>query len=88
MLTIKVFGPGCPNCRKVEEAAKAALGTVRQRHPKVEAAIEKVKDPLQIMEHGVLKTPGLAINERLLCQGRIPRVEEVEAWILEALSRA
>ena len=79
MLSIKVFGPGCANCRKLEEiAAKALIETGMQ------GEIRKVTDVQQIIAAGVFKTPGLSINERLVSTGRIPAPESVAAWIREA----
>jgi len=76
MLTIKVLGPGCANCRKLEEIARAAAVSAG-----VEAQIVKVTDMQQIVGYGVLKTPGLVINEKLVCTGRIPGPESVKEWI-------
>jgi len=85
MLRVKIFGPGCPNCNRVEATAMAVLEELAQDKPDLEATIEKVQDPMQIVEHGVMVTPGLAVNEKLVCAGGIPSAEEVRAWMLEAL---
>ncbi len=79
MLTIKVYGPGCANCRKVEEIANAALAKAG-----VAGTVVKVKDVGEIVDAGVLKTPGLSIDGKLVCSGRIPALESVEGWIREA----
>jgi small redox-active disulfide protein 2 len=79
MLTIKVYGPGCANCRKVEEIANAALAKAG-----VPGTVEKVKDVNEIVAAGVLKTPGLSIDGKLVSSGRIPAPESVEGWIREA----
>jgi len=79
MLNIKVLGPGCANCRKVEEIAREAVARLG-----VEAEFEKVKDAQAILAYEVLKTPGLVINEKLVSSGRIPAVESVVGWIREA----
>jgi small redox-active disulfide protein 2 len=83
MLTIKVLGPGCPNCQKVEEAAKKAAASLG-----VEAQITKVKDYAQITQYPILSTPGLVINEELVCSGRIPTESEVVTWLANALEAA
>jgi small redox-active disulfide protein 2 len=67
MLSIKVLGPGCANCRKLEEIAREAVAALG-----VEAEISKVTDMQQIIAYDVLKTPGLVINEKLVSSGRIP----------------
>lgn len=83
MLQIKVLGPGCPNCEKVEAAAKKAVANFR-----AEAHIEKVTDHGEIMSYNVLSTPGLVINEKLVSAGRIPDDAEVMTWVANALAEA
>ena len=79
MLTIKVFGPGCSNCRKLEEIATKALAEAG-----VQGEILKVTDMQQIVAADVLKTPGLSINGKLVSTGRIPAPDSVLQWIREA----
>ncbi len=81
MLTIKVLGPGCPNCKKVEAIARQAAGTMS-----LEAEFVKVSDYNQIMEYNILSTPGLVINEKVVCAGRIPTPAEVTTWLADALN--
>ncbi|MBS0512852.1 MAG: TM0996/MTH895 family glutaredoxin-like protein [Proteobacteria bacterium] len=80
MLSIKVLGPGCANCRKLEEIAREAVATLG-----VAAEISKVTDMQQIVAYDVLKTPGLVINEKLVSSGRIPTPASVAEWIRAAL---
>lgn len=80
MLQIKVLGPGCPNCEKVEAVAKKAIANFG-----VEAQFEKVSDFTEIMNYNVLATPGLVINEQLVSAGRIPNESEVMTWVANAL---
>jgi small redox-active disulfide protein 2 len=79
MLAIKVYGPGCANCRKLEEIATRALADAG-----VTGEIEKVTDMQQIVAAEVYKTPGLSINGKLVSTGRIPAPESVAQWIREA----
>jgi small redox-active disulfide protein 2 len=83
MLNIKVLGPGCNNCHMVEEAARAAVTALG-----VEAEFEKVTDRDQFTKYGLLFTPGLVINEKLVAAGRIPRENEVMTWVADALAVA
>jgi small redox-active disulfide protein 2 len=83
MLTIKVLGPGCANCQKVEQAARQAAAMLG-----VEARIEKVTDYAAIRSYNLLATPGLVINERLVAAGRIPSEAEVVTWLADALEVA
>ena len=79
MITIKILGTGCPNCKKVEEIASRVADYMG-----LEAQIEKVTDYNDIMQYPVLSTPGLVINENLVCSGRIPADGEVSTWLADA----
>jgi small redox-active disulfide protein 2 len=79
MITIKVLGPGCDNCKKVEAVAHQAVANFG-----LETQFEKITDYAQIMKYPILSTPGLVINERLVCAGRIPSVSEVTTWLADA----
>ncbi len=81
MLTIKVLGPGCQNCQKVEQIAKKVVTTLS-----VDAAVHKVTDMKEIMRYSILATPGLVVNEKVVCAGRIPSEAEVTTWITNALA--
>ncbi len=81
MLTIKVLGPGCANCQKVEQIAKKAAATLS-----ADARVEKVTDMKEIMRYSILATPGLVVNDRVVCAGRIPSEAEVTMWITSALA--
>ncbi len=80
MLSIKVLGPGCNNCHKVEANAKEAVQQLG-----VEANIEKVTDYAEFARYGLLYTPGLVINEKLVAGGRIPSVAEVTTWVTNTI---
>ena len=84
MLTIKIPGPGCANCRRMEEIARKAATDLG-----VEAEFVKVTDYNDIFAYNVLKTPGLVINEKLVCSGRIPTPASVAgcAHMPRSLSR-
>ena len=81
MLTIKVLGPGCSNCRKVEDVARKAV-----THMGMQADFVKVTDWAEIQKYPILGTPGLVINEKLVSAGRIPGEAEVTTWLADALS--
>jgi small redox-active disulfide protein 2 len=83
MLTIKVLGSGCDNCRKVEIVTRNALGNLA-----IEADIIKVTDWSKIKEYPILATPGLVINEQVVCAGRIPTEPEVTTWLTNAIENS
>jgi small redox-active disulfide protein 2 len=83
MLTVKVLGSGCENCKRVEAIARRAIGGLG-----VEAEVVKVTASAEIMKYAVLATPGLVINESLVCAGRIPSEAEVTTWLADALEAA
>ena len=77
MLTIKILGGGCANCKRLETQTRKVVERLN-----IEAEFIKVTDHQQIMEYPILTTPGLVINEKVLCSGRIPSEIEIESWLL------
>ncbi|MFP3855260.1 MAG: thioredoxin family protein [Anaerolineales bacterium] len=86
MLTIKVLGPGCKNCERVELHTEQAVERWRADHPEVDVRIEKVTDTAQFLDYGLLSTPGLVINEKLVSSGKIPAPSHIVQWLEEAAS--
>ncbi len=80
MLTIKVLGPGCENCKRL-----AWLAERTAQHLGIEAQIIKVTDYNDIMKYNILATPGLVINEKVVSTGRIPSEAEVTTFLANAL---
>jgi small redox-active disulfide protein 2 len=80
MLTIKVLGAGCENCRNVESTARKAITDLA-----IEAEVIKVTDHAEIMKYKILSTPGLVINEKVVCAGRVPSQAEVTTFLTNAL---
>lgn len=78
-LEIQVLGPGCPKCALVERRAREALAAVGR-----EGRVEKITDISKMISFGIRSTPAVVINGRVRSSGRIPRVEEIEAWIMES----
>ena len=83
MLTIKVLGSGCANCKRVEQIARKVVTEMS-----LEAEVIKVTDYNDITAYNILSTPGLVINENVVCSGRIPTPAEVTSWVADALETA
>ncbi|MBI5352692.1 MAG: thioredoxin family protein [Chloroflexi bacterium] len=82
MLTIKILGSGCENCKKLAYLAERAV-----IHLGVEAEIIKVTDYKDIMAYNIMSTPGLVINEKLVSAGRIPSQDEIAVLITTELEK-
>jgi small redox-active disulfide protein 2 len=77
MMEIKVFGPGCANCHKMEEMAKQAVKELG-----ITAEVVKITDIGQIAMHGILSTPGLMVNGKIKHSGKpLPSLEKVKELI-------
>ena len=80
MLTIKVLGSGCANCKRVEQIVRKLVAELS-----LEAEVIKVTDYNAIAAYNVLSTPGLVINEKVVSTGRIPTPTEVATWLTNTL---
>jgi len=81
MLTIKILGSGCANCKRLEALTHQAVDQLG-----VEAQVVKVTDYADIMAYNILSTPGLVINEKVVCAGRVPPPAEIITFLTNALS--
>ena len=79
MLTIKILGSGCANCKKLEAVAREAATQAN-----VEAEFVKVTDMKEIMAYDVMSTPALVINEKIVSSGRIPATADVIKFLTAA----
>ena len=81
MLRVKVLGPGCANCARLKATAAEALEALG-----VEATLEYVTDQAEFRKYGLMMTPGLIVNEKLVCAGRVPPANEVMTLIANVLA--
>jgi len=75
-MEIKVLGPGCSKCRQTEKVVKDAVAEAG-----VAADIEKVTDTMKIAGYGVFGTPAVVVDGEVKSVGKIPKKEDVLAWI-------
>lgn len=76
MRTIEVLGPGCANCHRLEANARQAIAMAG-----VDAEIRHVTDYVEIASHGVMSTPGLVIDGRVVSSGRVPSAGDIAVWL-------
>ena len=81
MLTVKILGSGCANCKRLEQIARQAITEMG-----VDAEVIKVTDYNDILKYNILSTPGLVINEKVVSSGRIPSPAEVTTFITSTLA--
>lgn len=74
-MLIQVLGPGCARCREAENVVAAV------REAGCDAAVEKVTDIREMMTLGVMSTPAVVIDGRIMCTGRVPAKAEVLNWL-------
>ena len=71
-MEIKILGTGCPKCKKLEKITRDAV-----EQQGIDATVTKEEDIVKIMEYGVMRTPGLVIDEKVVFSGRIPSTSEL-----------
>jgi small redox-active disulfide protein 2 len=77
-MIIKVLGSGCKNCKKLLENVKEGVKELN-----VKAEIEYITDMMEIANSGIMRTPGLIINGKIVSYGKVPSTEEVKTFILD-----
>ena len=78
---IKVYGSGCANCKKLEQMCIDVLQEIN-----INATVEKVNDLQEIMKTGILSTPGLEINGKMISSGKLPTKSTLIHWIQENIN--
>ena len=80
MLTVKILGSGCANCKRLEAITRQVVEQMG-----LEAEVVKVTEFSDIMAYNIMSTPGLVLNEKLVSAGRIPSAAEITALVTNAL---
>lgn len=79
-MIIKILGPGCSNCQNLERITRQAVAELG-----LDATVEKVTDYPTIAGYGVMSTPGLVVDEKVVVSGRVPKAAEVRLLLTEAV---
>jgi small redox-active disulfide protein 2 len=74
---IKILGPGCPNCQKLEANTKQALEELN-----LEANVEKISEIQDIMSYGIMSTPALIVDEKVIIAGIVPDVKQIKEALI------
>lgn len=75
-MEIKILGTGCANCRNLEKATREAVTELN-----LDASIVKEEDIVKIMSYGIMRTPALVVDEKVLLYGRVPSVPEIKEML-------
>ena len=75
-MEIKILGPGCPKCKTLEKLTREVV-----EQNGIEATVSKVEDIVAIMNYGVMTTPALVIDEKVVVKGRVPSADEIKRLI-------
>jgi len=81
-LEIKILGPGCANCDRLEREVLEAVSELNLR-----AGIDHVRDIREIGKYGVMGSPALIINGQVKAVGRVPMKSELRKWLIEAKNK-
>ena len=76
MKTIKVLGPGCKRCQATEDMVKAEAAKLG-----IDIAVEKVTDYAAIAGYGIVSTPGIVIDGKVVHAGGLPKSEDLAKWL-------
>jgi len=72
-MEIKILGPGCAKCKTLDKVTREVV----EKHG-INATITKVEDIMEIMKYGVMSTPALVIDEKVVVKGRVPSQDEIK----------
>jgi small redox-active disulfide protein 2 len=78
IMEIKILGTGCAKCKQLEKVVREVITELD-----VNANVSKEEDIMKIMEYGIMHTPGLVINEKVVLAGRLPSSKEIEQFITQ-----
>ncbi len=73
MIEIKILGSGCSKCTALYNIVKDVV-----EKNGIKATVTKVEDIMEILKYGVMSTPALVVNEKVLVKGRVPSADEIK----------
>lgn len=76
MITIKILGTGCKKCQTLEQKVKDIVAK-----NSIDATVDKVTDINDMMNYGIMMTPGLVVNEKVVSTVIIPKDEQILNWL-------
>jgi small redox-active disulfide protein 2 len=77
-MEIKILGTGCSNCKNLEKATREAVAELN-----LDATVVKEEDIVKIMSYGIMRTPALVLDEKVLFYGRVPSVSEIKEMLIK-----
>jgi small redox-active disulfide protein 2 len=77
-MEIKILGTGCANCKNLEKAAREAVTELN-----LDASVIKEEDIVKIMSYGIMRTPAMVVDEKVLFYGRVPSVKEIKEILIK-----
>ncbi|WP_153638933.1 thioredoxin family protein [Prolixibacter sp. NT017] len=77
-MDIRVLGTGCPKCRALEKATNDAVAEAG-----LNATVSKVEDIVEIMKMGVMTTPALVVDGKVVVKGKVPSVKELKKLLIQ-----
>ena len=78
IMEIKILGTGCPKCKTLEKVTREAVAELG-----LQAEIIKEEDIIKIMNYGIMHTPGLVINGRVVLSGQVPSLNQVKDILIK-----
>ncbi len=91
MLNIKILGPGCANCFILEGLTIASLEFMAENGTQgldlEDVTLQHLTQREDFRQYNLLFTPGLVVNDRLVCAGRVPSALEIREWLAAALEQ-
>jgi small redox-active disulfide protein 2 len=76
MLSVKILGTGCKKCVTLEKRVRELVA-----QNNIDAAVEKVTDIQEIISYGIMTTPGLVVNGKVVSYGIVPKDEQIISWL-------